>query len=188
MAAGEELTEQERGLINIFASTQEIDSAAASAKLKTDISEEIFLQLEQAGITPLPSFKVGIGIDGKAEVEGIEHAAVKKQLEDILNRFSGELVDTYISVNAGMQGMTKQEQYILKAAMGIEKFLQKATGGSTSLADLMVENGRIKGRLGSPLDKLLNDLEQNQTYLDYRADILAIKNYERRRTSCRGGR
>lgn len=178
MAAGEELTEWERGLVNIFASAQEIDSATASAKLKTDISEEIFRQMEQAGISPLPSFEVGIGIDGKAEVEGIEDAAVKKQLEDILNGFSGELVDTCITVNAGMQGMTKQEQYILKAAMGIEKFLQKATGGSTALADITVENGRIKG-LDSPLDKLLNDLEQNQTYLDYRADILAIKNYER---------
>ncbi len=51
-------------------------------------------------------------------------------------------------------------------------------GGNTSLADLTVENGRIKG-LDSPLDKLLNNLEQNQTYLDYRADIFAIKNYER---------
>jgi len=180
MAAGEGLTEQEKGLVSIFATAQEIDSATASAKLQTDISEQIFQQMEQAGITPLPSFEVGIGIDGKAEVEGIEDAAVKKQLEDILNRFSGELVDTYISVNAGMQVMTKQEQYILKAAMGIEKFLQKATGGNTSLADITVENGRING-LDSPLDKLLNNLEQNQTYLDYRADIFAIKNYERLR-------
>ena len=33
--------------------------------------------------------------------------------------------------------------------------------------------------LDAPLDKLLNDPGQNQTYLDYRADILAIRNYER---------
>ncbi|MCM1561894.1 MAG: prepilin peptidase dependent protein A, partial [Butyrivibrio sp.] len=103
---------------------------------------------------------------------------VKEKVEDILNGFSGELMDTYISINASMQGMNKQEQYILKAAMGIEAFLQKATGGSTSLKDITVENGRIKG-LKAPLDKLLNAPGQNQTYLDYRADILAIKNYER---------
>lgn len=178
MAAGDELTEQEWKLVNIFASAQEIDSATASAKLKTDTSEKIFREIEQSGISPCPPFEVRIGIDGKAEVEGVEDGAVKKQLEDILNRYSGELMDTYISVNASMQGMNKQEQCIVKAAMGIEKFLQKATGGNTSLADITVENGRIKG-LDSPLDKLLNDLEQNQTYLDYRADILAIKNYER---------
>ena len=65
MAAGEELTEQERGLVNIFASAQEIDSATATAKLKKDISEEIFRQMEQSGIYPLPSFEVSIGIDGK---------------------------------------------------------------------------------------------------------------------------
>lgn len=178
MAAGEELTEQEKGLVNIFASAQEIDSATASAKLQADIGKEIFRQMGQSGISPIPSFEVSIGIEGKAEVKGIEDAAVKEKVEDILNGFSGELMDTYISINAGMQGMNKKEQYILKAAMGIEAFLQKATGGKVALSDITVENGRIKG-LDAPLDKLLGDPGQNQTYLDYRADILAIKNYEK---------
>ena len=178
MAAGGELTEQEKGLVRVFASAHEIDGAMASAKLRTDISEKIFQQMEQSGVSPIPSFEVSIGIDGKAEVEGIEDTAVKEKTENILNGFSGELMDTYISINASMQGMTKQEQYILKAAMGIEAFLQKATGGNVALSDIMVENGRIKG-LDAPLDRLLNDPGQNQTYLDYRADILAIKDYEK---------
>ena len=178
MAVGGELTEQEKGLVRVFASAYEIDGAMASAKLRTDISEKIFQQMEQSGVSPIPSFEVSIGIDGKAEVKGIEDAAVKEKVEDILNGFSGELMDTYISINASMQGMTKQEQYILKAAMGIEAFLQKATGGNVALSDIMVENGRIKG-LAAPLDRLLNDPGKNQTYLDYRADIFAIKNYEK---------
>ena len=178
MAAGEELTEQEKGLVGIFASAQEIDSATASAKLQADMSEQIFQQMEQSGISPIPSFEVSIGIDGKVKVDGIEDASVKEKVEDILNGFSGELIDTYVSINASMQGMTKQEQYILKAAMGIEAFLKKATGGNVALSDITVENGRVKG-LDAPLDKLLNDPGQNQTYIDYRADILAIKNYER---------
>ena len=178
MAAGGELTEQEKGLVRVFASAYEIDGAMASAKLRTDISEKIFQQMEQSGVSPIPSFEVSIGIDGKAEVKGIEDAAVKEKVEDILNGFSGELMDTYISINASMQGMTKQEQYILKAAMGIEAFLQKAMGGNVALSDIMVENGRIKG-LDAPLDRLLNDPGKNQTYLDYRADIFAIKNYEK---------
>ena len=178
MAAGGELTEQEKGLVRVFASAHEIDGAMASAKLRADISEKIFQQMEQSGVSPIPSFEVSIGIDGKAEVKGIEDAAVKEKVEDILNGFSGELMDTYISINAGMQGMNKQEQYILKAAMGIEAFLQKATGGKVALSDITVENGRIKG-LEAPLDKLLGDPGQNQTYLDYRADMLAIKNYEK---------
>ena len=178
MAAGGELTEQEKGLVRVFASAHEIDGAMASAKLRTDISEKIFQQMEQSGVSPIPSFEVSIGIDGKAEVKGIEDAAVKEKVEDILNGFSGELMDTYISINASMQGMTKQEQYILKAAIGIEAFLQKATGGNVALSDITVENGRIKG-LAAPLDRLLNDPGKNQTYLDYRADILAIKDYEK---------
>lgn len=171
MAAGGELTEQEKGLVRVFASAHEIDGAMASAKLRTDISEKIFQQMEQSGVSPIPSFEVSIGIDGKEEVKGIEDAAVKEKVEDILNGFSGELMDTYISINASMQGMTKQEQYILKATMGIEAFLQKAMGGNVALSDVTVENGRIKG-LDAPLDRLLNEPGQNQTYLDYRADIL----------------
>ena len=178
MAAGGELTEQEKGLVRVFASAHEIDGAMASAKLRTDISEKIFQQMEQSGVSPIPSFEVSIGIDGKAEVKGIEDAAVKEKVEDILNGFSGELMDTYISINASMQGMTKQEQYILKAAIGIEAFLQKATGGNVALSDVTVENSRIKG-LDAPFDRLLNEPGQNQTYLDYRAGILAIKNYEK---------
>ncbi len=178
MAVGGELTEQEKGLVRVFASAHEIDGAMASAKLRADISEKIFQQMEQSGVFPIPSFEVCIGIDGKAEVEGIEDTAVKEKTENILNGFSGELMDTYISINASMQGMTKQEQYILKAAMGIEAFLQKATGGNVALSDITVENGRIKG-LAAPLDRLLNDPGKNQTYLDYRADIFAIKNYEK---------
>ena len=178
MAAGGELTEQEKGLVRVFASAHEIDGAMASAKLRADISEKIFQQMEQAGVSPIPSFEVSIGIDGKAEVEGIEDTAVKEKTENILNGFSGELMDIYISINASMQGMTRQEQYILKAAMGIEAFLQKATGGNVALSDITVENGRIKG-LAAPLDRLLNDPGKNQTYLDYRADILAIKDYEK---------
>jgi len=178
MAAGEGLTEQEKGLVRVFASAHEIDGAMASAKLRSDISKEIFRQMEQTGISPIPSFEVRIGIDGKAEVEGIEDTAVKGNVENILNGFSGELMDTYISINASMQGMTKQEQYILKAAIGIEAFLQKATGGNVALSDVTVENSRIKG-LDAPFDRLLNEPGQNQTYLDYRAGILAIKNYEK---------
>ena len=69
--------------------------------------------------------------DGKVEVEGIEDTAVKEKAENILSGFSGERMNSYISINASMQGMAKQEQYILKAAMGIEAFLQKATGGDS---------------------------------------------------------
>ena len=178
MAAGEELTEQERGLLNIFASAQEIDSAAASAKLKEDLSEKIFRQMEQAGISPIPSFEVSIGVDGKAQVKGIEDAAVREKVEDILNRFSGELTDTYISINGIMEELSREEQYVLEAAREIEAFLQKATGGNVSLSDITVENFRING-LDKRLDNLLNHPGENQTYFDYASDIFMIKNYER---------
>ena len=35
--------------------------------------------------SPIPSFEVSIGIDGKVEVKGIEDVAVKEKVEDVLN-------------------------------------------------------------------------------------------------------
>lgn len=179
MAAGDTLTEQEKGLVNIFATAQEIDAAKASAELNTTLKEEIFSQLEEAGIElPISDFEFGIGLDGKAVVTGIEDQITKQAVESVLNRFADKLLELYFAADARTQQMSKQEQYILKSAQDVEKFLQKATGGKVTLADLTVENGRIKGLPGN-LDLLLNNLGQNQTYADYREDILAVKNYER---------
>lgn len=66
---------------------------------------------------------------------------------------------------------------MLKSAQDVEKFLQKATGGKVTLADITVENGRVKG-LPENLDMILNNPGQNRTYADFREEILAIKNYE----------
>lgn len=178
MAAGETLTGQEKGLVNIYATAQEIDAAKAGAELNTILKEEIFSQLEEAGIElPISDFEFSIGLDGKVVVTGIEDQAIKQTIENVLNRFADKLSEIYFTTNAEIQQMSKQEQYILKSAQDVEKFLQKATGGKVTLADITVENGRIKG-LPENLDMLLNNPGQNRTYADFREEILAIKNYE----------
>lgn len=179
MASGENLTEQEKGLVNIFASAGAIDSAAALNKLQTTLKEEIFARMKQAGINPLAyNFEIEISLDGKASVTGIEDEEVKSKVETIISRCSEELVDIYISSNNDIQKLSQKEQYILKAALEVEKFLKKATNGTTSLSDITVENGKIKGLSGT-LDILLNHPGENQTYMDYQEDILSIKNFER---------
>ncbi len=107
------------------------------------------------------------------------------------NKFKGNTkyiyMEKFTNTLDNLSLKTRQEQYTWKAAIGIEVFLQKATGGNVALSDITVENGRIKG-LDAPFDKLLNDPGQNQAYLDYRADVLAIKNYERMQGAvCWGG-
>ena len=178
MAAGDTLTEQEKGLVNIYATAQEIDAAKASAELNTTLKEEIFSQLEEAGIElPISGFEFSISLDGKAVVTGIADQATKQAVENVLNRFADKLSDIYFTTNTEIQQMSKKEQYILKSAQDVERFLQKATGGKVTLADITVENGRING-LPRNLDMLLNNPGQNQTYADYREEILAVKNYE----------
>lgn len=178
MAAGDNLTEQEKGLVNIYATAQEIDAAKVGAELNTTLKEEIFSQLEEVGIELSTSdFEFSIGLDGKVVVTGIEDQATKQTVENILNRFADKLSEIYFTTNAEIQRMSKQEQYILKSAQDVGKFLQKATGGKVTLADITVENGRIKG-LSENLDMLLNNPGQNQTYAEFREEILAIKNYE----------
>ena len=69
-------------------------------------------------------------------------------------------------------------EYLLKAAVDLEKFLHKATNGKVSLDDVKVDHGIIEG-ISRDLDKLLNEPGKNLTYSNYQSDILAIKDYER---------
>ena len=178
LAAGDTLTEQEKGLVNIYATAQEIDAAKASAELNTTLKKEIFSQLEEAGSElPIGDFEFSIGLDGKVVVTGIEDQATKQTVENVLNRFADKLSEIFFTTNTKIQQMSKQEQYILRSAQEVEKFLQKATGGKVTLADITIENGRIRGLPGN-LDMLLNNPGQNRTHADFREEILAIKNYE----------
>jgi hypothetical protein len=178
MAMVEKLTEQENGLVNIFATAQEIDGAKARAEFNT-ILKEITQRLESAGIDISEySFNIQVGANGKISVGGIEDRLVKSKVETILAEFSDKLMDVYFTLDTGIQNMSEKEKYLLKAAVDVEKFLYKATNGEISLDDVKVDNGIIKG-ISPSLDSLLNQPENNLTYTNYREDILLIKIYER---------
>ena len=81
-------------------------------------------------------------------------------------------------MDADIQNMSERERYLLKAAVDLEKFLNKATNGKISLDDVKVDHGIIEG-ISRSLDMLLNEPGNNLTYANYQTDILAIKNYER---------
>lgn len=180
MANGEALTEQEKGLIVIYATAEEYDSATVSATLKSTLQEELFSEMEKLGINASGySFTIQIGANAQAMVEGIEDKKVKTLIEDIINKnFSGKLIDTYIAMNPEMQHLSEQERELQKLGLEIEKFLYKSTNGKVSIKDIKIENGKMKG-LPENLDMLINQPGQNQRFIDYRADILSIKNYER---------
>lgn len=179
MAGGETLTEQEKGLVNIFATAWEIDSAKANAELNTTIKEEMFSQIEKEKIDISQySFNVQIGADGQVTVEGINEEAVKTKMNNIFSQYADRLMDIYFSTDTDIQNLSEREKTLLKAAVDIEKFLYKATNGNVSLNDLAVENGKIKG-LPANLDKLINYPGENKTYAGYQEDILSIKNFER---------
>ena len=179
MAEGETLTEQEKGLVNIFATAQEIDSAKANAELNTTLKEEIFSQMEKEKIDLSQySFDVQIGAGGQVTIEGINEEAVKTKINNIFSQYSDRLMDIYFSTDTNIQNLSEREKTYLKLAVDVEKFLNKATNGSVSLDDLTVENGKIKG-LPANLDKLINYPGENKTYAGYQEDILAIKNFEK---------
>ena len=81
-------------------------------------------------------------------------------------------------MDTGIQSMSEKERYLLKAAVDLEKFLNKATNGKILLDDVKVNHGIIEG-ISRSLDMLLNEPGKNLTYSNYQSDILAIKNYER---------
>ena len=178
-AAGKELTEQENALLNIFCTATELDSANASAKMNTTVKDRIFADLQEAGIDISDSmFSIKIGADGQVSVDGINDNAMKQKIEDVLSKYSDDLMDIYFSMDSEIQALSDKEKYLLQAAVDVEKFLYKATGGSVSLGDLSVENATIHG-LPKTLDDLLNNPGDNLTYQDYASDIWEILAYNR---------
>ena len=178
-AAGGELTEQENALLNIFCTAAELDSANASAKMNTTVKDRIFADLQEAGIDISDfMFSIKIGADGQVSVDGINDNAMKQKIEDVLSKYSDDLMDIYFSMDSEIQALSDKEKYLLQAAVDVEKFLYKATGGSVSLGDLSVENTAIHG-LPKTLDDLLNHPGGNLTYQDYTSDIREILAYNR---------
>ena len=178
-AAGGELTEQENALLNIFCTAAELDSANASAKMNTTVKDRIFADLQEAGIDISDSmFSIKIGADGQVSVDGIQDHAMKQKIENVLSKYSDELMDIYFCTDSKIQELSDKEKYLLQAAVDVGKFLYKATGGSVSLGDLSVENAMIHG-LPKTLDDLLNNPGENLTYQDYASDIREILAYKR---------
>ena len=178
-AAGGELTEQENALLNIFCTAAELDRANASAKMNTTVKDRISADLQEAGIDISDStFSIKIGADGQVSVDGINDNAMKQKIEDVLSKYSDDLMDIYFSMDSEIQALSDKEKYLLQAAVDVEKFLYKATGGRVSLGDLSVENTAIHG-LPKTLDDLLNNPGDNLTYQDYASDIREILAYNR---------
>ena len=177
-AAGGELTEQENALLNIFCTAAELDSANASAKMNTTVKDRIFADLQEAGIDISDSmFSIKIGADGQVSVDGIQDHAMKQKIENVLSKYSDELMDIYFCTDSKIQELSDKEKYLLQAAVDVGKFLYKASGGSVSLGDLSVENTAIHG-LPKTLDDLLNNPGDNLTYQDYASDIREILAYK----------
>lgn len=100
-AAGGELTEQENALLNIFCTAAELDRANASAKMNTTVKDRISADLQEAGIDISDStFSIKIGADGQVSVDGIQDHAMKQKIENVLSKYSDELMDIYFCTDS----------------------------------------------------------------------------------------
>lgn len=180
LAAGEELTEQEMGLLNIFATAQEIDCAMGKMELDTTVKDNVFsvIGLDRNDAVAV-EITCTVGSGGETSVEGMDDEDFKARLEMALKRYADKMLDIYLNASPEILNLDQQEQRLLRAGIDVVRFLRKATGGRVNLNDLTVEKGIIKG-LPSNLDKLLNNPGNNQTYQEYRQEIMALKDYEKR--------
>ena len=157
----------------------ELDRANASAKMNTTVKDRISADLQEVGIDISDStFSIKIGTDGQVSVDGIHDNVMKQKIENVLSKYSDELMDIYFCTDSKIQELSDKEKYLLQAAVDVGKFLYKASGGSVSLGDLSVENTAIHG-LPKTLDDLLNNPGRNLTYQDYANDIREILAYNR---------
>ena len=180
LAAGEDLTEQEMKLLNIFATAQEIDCAKGNRELDTDVKDKVFSDAFRDLDRNDPAdveITCTVEPSGQTEVNGAD-GKIKEAFQRAIRHYAERLLDIYFASSPEILNRNKREQHLIKAAVDIERFLNKASGGNVSLRDISIENGIVKG-LPDHLDKLFNGASRNQTYEGYREDIIAIKNYER---------
>ena len=138
--------------------------------MNTTVKDRIFADLQEAGIDISDSmFSIKIGADGQVSVDGINDNAMKQKIEDVLSKYSDDLMDIYFLWIRKYRQLSDKEVSVTSCG-GCGKILYKATGGSVSLGDLSVENAMIHG-LPKTLDDLLNNPGENLTYQDYASDI-----------------
>lgn len=181
MEQGEELSEEEKMILLIFASAQWQDGIAAGKNLNESVLPEIQSLLEKAGMDmPAEPFSIYVDSYGNVTVEGIEDLELKRKLEEILKNYSSTLLEAYVMMDKSMQELPKQEKDLINAYQEVQRFLYKATDGAVSLNDLSLgANGEILG-LPSNISNLINNPGNNVTYWEYRQDILEILDYQRR--------
>ena len=114
---------------------------------------------------------------GQTEVNGTD-GKMKEAFQRAIQHYADRLLDIYFVSSPEILNRSKREQYLIKAAADLERFLHKASEGNVSLRDISIENGIVKG-LPDHLEKLFNGTNRNRTYEGYREDMIAIKNYER---------
>ena len=72
-------------------------------------------------------------------VDGINDNAMKQKIEDVLSKYSDDLMDIYFSMDSEIQALSDKEKVSVTSCGGCGKFLYKVTGGSVSL-ETFVEN------------------------------------------------
>ena len=67
-------------------------------KMNTTVKDRISADLQEAGIDISDStFSIKIGADGQVSVDGIQDHAMKQKIENVLSKYSDELMDIYFA-------------------------------------------------------------------------------------------
>mgnify|MGYP007042471252 CR=1 FL=1 len=71
--------------------------------------------MQEAGIDISDSmFSIKIGADGQVSVDGINDNAMKQKIEDVLSKYSDDLMDIYFSMDSEIQALSDKESICYK--------------------------------------------------------------------------
>lgn len=69
--------------------------------MNTTVKDRISADLQEAGIDISDStFSIKIGADGQVSVDGIQDHAMKQKIENVLSKYSDELMDIYFCTDS----------------------------------------------------------------------------------------
>ena len=81
--------------------------------MNTTVKDRISVDLQEAGMDISDStFSIKIGADGQVSVDGIQDHAMKQKIENVLSKYSEELMDIYFCTDSKIQELSDKEKYL----------------------------------------------------------------------------
>lgn len=181
----EELTDAEKAYVKIYGNIndiQKIEANEADQRFYQDFSDA----LQEAGISSESAMHISVSSTGDVIVTGLSEEDNAKVKELVENKFMQQIKNSHLNNSQTVADMDDYEYRIAGYVEELDRFLDKASGGSTTVDDLSIGkkmNGTISfskyiSGLPGNVANLVNNADADSNYYDYKQMMYEVLSYK----------